>query len=182
MFGNYLQRRRKARHLENAAAKLYLSTVNQAREIAFYRDIGVPDTLDGRFEMIAVHAYLIMRRLKNLGDEGNNLSQALFDAMFKDMDRNLRELGVSDMSMGKRMKKMMQGFYGRVAAYDTGMDAPDNLQMKAAIRRNLYGTIEPEAGWIEVMLRYIQKLAEILEISDYKAFEAAQLKFPKLDN
>lgn len=125
----------------NAAVDaLYAALVEQARQPTFYAKLGVPDTVDGRFEMIALHMFLVLHRLK--GDAAAEaFGQALFDAMFADMDRSLREMGVSDLSVGRHVKNMAKGFYGRVAAYESGLADPTDAALGEAVRRNVYGTL-----------------------------------------
>lgn len=123
------------------AAALYGRLVAQARQPGFYTVCAVPDTVQGRFEMIALHAFLVMRRLKTGGAAGW-LAQDLFDLMFADMDRNLRELGTGDLAVGKRIKKLAKAFYGRVAAYEDGLAGPAG-RLEEALARNAY---EDEAG------------------------------------
>ncbi|MGB1548449.1 MAG: ubiquinol-cytochrome C chaperone family protein, partial [Alphaproteobacteria bacterium] len=100
--------------VKQSARTLYTQIVAQARRKEFYTAGGVPDTLDGRFEMLALHAFLVLYRLKRL--DADELAQALFDMMFADMDENLREIGVGDLSVDKRVKRMVSAFYGRVVA------------------------------------------------------------------
>lgn len=138
-----------------SAAALYLAVVEQARQSEFYADMGVPDTIDGRFDMILLHAFLLLRRLRSAGKQGHRLSQAIFDVMFADMDRNLREMGVGDLSVGKRVKKMVAAFYGRMAAYDSGLET-DEADLGAALSRNLYGTSVPAPGQLEAMADYVR--------------------------
>ena len=87
--------------LSEAAESLYTNAVAAARNEVFYAEYGVPDTVDGRFEMISLHVYVLLRRLKSLGAEGKKLSQNLFDTMFDDMDRTLREMGAGDLGVGR---------------------------------------------------------------------------------
>lgn len=146
---------------EARARALYEGVVAQARQPGFYRDCGVPDSVDGRFELIALHAFLVLRRLKaHPGDEGE-LGQALFDVMFQDMDQSLRELGAGDLGVGLRVKRMAQGFFGRIAAYEDGLSGPpENLE--AALRRNLYGTVSAEPEQVGAMAEYLRAAAEAL--------------------
>ncbi len=104
------------------AYPLYAGAVAQARQPVFYARLGVPDTVDGRFDLVALHIFLILQRLKAEPDAAP-FAQAVFDAMFADMDRNLREMGVGDLSVGKKVKAMAQGLYGRIAAYEAGLAA-----------------------------------------------------------
>ena len=123
----------------DAAAALYRAVIAQAREPAFYARFGVPDSVDGRFEMIALHMFGLLHRLKQEPDAAA-LSQELFDIMFVDMDRSLREMGVGDLGVGRRVRAMAEGLYGRMAAYESGLAAGD-AELAAAVRRNVYGTI-----------------------------------------
>ncbi len=120
-----------------AATKLYVEAVAQARQHALYADHHVPDTLDGRFEMLVLHVHLLCRRLARCGPIGGRVAQALFDTMFRDFDRNLREMGVSDPSLPKRIRAMVEAYYGRVGAYEAaGAEGPNAL--KAVFLRNVY--------------------------------------------
>ena len=125
---------------ERAGYELYGEAVRAARTPWFYSELGVPDTLDGRFDMVGLHAYLLIRRLSAdpVGEPAaQKLSQAVFDAMFSDMDINLRELGVSDLAVGKRVKTMWEAFHGRANAYAEAMKiGPESLA--DALARNLW--------------------------------------------
>ncbi len=132
--------------------QLYAAITAQARKPSFYATGGVPDSIDGRFEMIALHAYLILHRLRGAGEPAERLSQALVDVLFDDMDASLREMGAGDLGVGKRVKRMATGFYGRVGAYDAGQAAGD---LSGALRRNLFGTVEPTAAQVTAMTEYV---------------------------
>lgn len=138
------------------AVAIYRDIVAQARIPVFYSACGVPDTLDGRFDMIVLHAYLTMRRLTAAGEAGQTLSQALFDLMFADMDSSLREIGVGDLSVGKKVKVMAQAFYGRAEAYEAGLAAPDDDTLIAALNRNLYGTMPAQPAEAARMVAYMR--------------------------
>lgn len=105
----------------------------RAREPVFFSELGVPDTIDGRFDLVALHAWLVLQRLRSAGMK--NSSQALIDALFASFDESLRDLGVGDIGIGHRMKKMADAFYGRLAAYGAAIDEP---ALTAAILRNVY--------------------------------------------
>jgi len=112
----------------------YEAIVAAARHPVFYADWGVPDTLDGRFDMISLHAFLVLDRLKGVEPA---FRQELVDELFRDMDRSLREMGVGDLSVGKKVRKMAEVFYGRVAAYDQAL-ATGGEGLEAAIARNVF--------------------------------------------
>lgn len=127
-----------------AIESLYAAIVTQARRPEFYASLGVPDTVDGRFDMIALHMFLVLHRLRQAGPAAAAASQALFDTMFADMDHNLREMGAGDLGVGRRVRAMAEGFYGRIGAYERGLAADDSA-LAAALRRNLFGTL-PDPG------------------------------------
>ncbi len=137
---------RRNRH-ERTGYELYGAAVAAARAPWFYATAGAPDTLDGRFDLVGIHAYLLVRRLSRDAAPGPALAQAVFDAMFSDMDLNLREMGVSDLSVGKRVRAMWEAFHGRAAAYAPAMDAGDAEALAAAVARNVWrlapGAAEP---------------------------------------
>lgn len=146
---------------ETRARVLYEGVVAQARQPGFYRDCGVPDSVDGRFELIALHAFLVLHRLKADPADTEALGQALFDVMFQDMDQSLRELGAGDLGVGPRVKRMAQGLYGRIAAYEAGLSGPA-AELEAALRRNLFGTVTPEPAQVGAMAAYLRDAVEAL--------------------
>ena len=127
---------------ERAAFQLYTAAVAAARDPYLYTHLGVPDTLDGRFDAICIYVYLLIR---HVGPQDAALAQSVFDAMFHDMDVNLREMGVGDLSVGKRNRKMWEAFHGRSAAYAAAWDDPSGLA--AALSRNVWrgGNVATEA-------------------------------------
>lgn len=116
-----------------AGRALYDALVARARAPVFFRDFAVPDTIDGRFDMMALHAWLVLARLKQQGRDGE--AQALTDAIFTGFDEALREQGAGDMGLGRRIKAMADAFFGRLKAYD---GAKDRDAMAEALARNLY--------------------------------------------
>jgi cytochrome b pre-mRNA-processing protein 3 len=117
--------------------RVYGALVAQARLPVFYADLGVPDTPAGRYDMIVLHAFLLFERLSGSAEE-RQFAQSVFDAMFTDLDRSLREMGVGDMSVPKKIKAMAEAFYGRVEAYDAACKAGSMALMKDAVARNLF--------------------------------------------
>ncbi len=123
---------------DRAGFALYGIAVAAARSPLLYTALGAPDTLDGRFDLVGLHAFLLMRRLSADAPPGPALAQAVFDAMFQDMDHTLRELGVGDLSVGKKVKQMWEAFHGRAAAYEQAFAAPDPAALPAALARNVW--------------------------------------------
>ena len=117
---------------ERAGFTLYTSAVQAARAPIYFQTLGVPDTLDGRFDLVGLFAALVIRRAAALPPPGPALAQSVFDAMFADMDFNLRELGVGDLSIPKRMRAMWEAFHGRALAYEAPLAAHDAGALTAA--------------------------------------------------
>jgi cytochrome b pre-mRNA-processing protein 3 len=137
---------RRGRH-ERAGFELYAASVAAAREPFFYTTLGVPDTLDGRFDMVGLYAFLVIQRLKRELPPGSVLAQAVFDAMFSDMDVNLREMGVGDLSVGRKVRVMWEAFHGRAAAYASALEAGDMIALDAALLRNVWrGKFPPDGS------------------------------------
>lgn len=160
-----------------AARQLYETAVQQARAPGFYRLHGVPDTLDGRFELIALHVFLILHRLKDRQAASESLAQSVFDTMFADMDQSLREMGAGDIGVGPRVKKMAQAFYGRIAAYDAGLTG-ETGELEAAIRRNLYGTVQaPDSAAVAAMADYLRRQVAVLGEQELETIAAGWIRF-----
>ena len=127
--------------------RLYGAIVAQARAPEFYADYGVPDTVAGRFDMVVLHVYLVFRRLAQAGEAAKALGQAMFDLFIEDMDANMRELGVGDLSVPRKVRAMAEGYYGRVGAYDAAMAEAGDGRLVEALRRNVFaGKPTAEAG------------------------------------
>ena len=116
---NFLKPRDKTASVQGA----YVSIVKQARRPELYAPGCAPDNFDGRFDMMALHVHLVLRRMRALGMGRSDVGQDLFDMFFKDMDQAMREAGVGDMGVGKKVQKMVEAFYGRATAYDGVLDA-----------------------------------------------------------
>ncbi|HLY54288.1 MAG TPA: ubiquinol-cytochrome C chaperone family protein [Stellaceae bacterium] len=158
----------------HAARIAYAAIVARARAPGFYAARGVPDTLDGRFELIALHAFLVLHRLR-AEPAAQGFAQALFDAMFQDMDRGLREMGTGDLSVGKQVKRMATGFYGRIDAYQAGLAAGDPTE---ALRRNLFGTLaEPDAAQVAWFAAYLADQAAALAGQPAIAIATGRVEF-----
>jgi cytochrome b pre-mRNA-processing protein 3 len=117
---------------------IYGMIVTQAREPLFYRDLGVPDTVNGRFDLLILHLWMVLGRLKSI-EGAAGLSQALFDHFCSDMDDNLREMGVGDLTVPKRMQAFGEAFYGRAAAYDLALTAGEEPLAQALCKNILNG-------------------------------------------
>jgi len=121
----------------DSIAALYGAIVAQARSPTFYNEFGVADTVEGRFDLIVLHLVLVLRRLSGAGQRGADFGQRLFDAFCRDLDGNLREMGVGDLAIPKRMRRFGEAFYGRQAAYVAALAADDPQDFEKALARNI---------------------------------------------
>ncbi|MEN3973583.1 ubiquinol-cytochrome C chaperone family protein [Emcibacter sp. SYSU 3D8] len=158
------------------ANALYNTAVNQSRRTGFYTTCGVPDTIDGRFDMIVVHAFLIMRRLRDGGPDGEALSQVLFDEMFADMDRSLREMGVGDMGIGRRVRAMGKAFMGRVKAYEEALEE-GGAALEEALTRNVYRDAAPAPAALDHLAAYMRRENTALRSFPIAALMAGEVNF-----
>jgi cytochrome b pre-mRNA-processing protein 3 len=170
---------RRSSAAEAAVEGLYQAIVAQARTPAFYARLGVPDTLDGRFDMIALHMFLVLRRLKAEGVGGRALAQALCDRFFDDLDRSLREMGAGDLGVGRRVKAMAKAFYGRVAAYEAALSDHDPA-LDDALRRNVFGTVAPSPESLATMTAYVRREAVTLATQPYATIAGGTISFGTL--
>lgn len=162
------------------ARPLYEAIVAQARTPDLYRDFAVPDNLDGRFESIVLHLVLVLRRLKRDFPEGRDLATALQEVFFTDMDRSLREMGAGDLGVGKRVKRMAEGYFGRLQSYDAALDrlaVDGRAGLVAVLRRNVYGTLPEGAGEAEALAGYVLAQAAALEAQDGDGLRRGQVVF-----
>ncbi len=162
--------------MEEPAAALYATVVAQARRPEFYARCEVPDTVDGRFDLISLHIFLVLYRLKRDHPASAELAQAVFDLMFHDMDQSLREMGAGDLGVGRRVKTMIQGLYGRIAAYETGLSRGDEA-LRAALRRNVFGTAVPAEASLDALTAYVRRQTVALAEQGYEGLAAGQLFF-----
>jgi cytochrome b pre-mRNA-processing protein 3 len=163
-----------------AAANLYTAAVEAARRPVFYRDLDVPDSIEGRYEMIVLHVVLMLRRLRAADGKQARLAQAIVDYMASDLDRSIREIGVGDMSVGKFMKRLGQGLYGRAVAYDGALDSGDMTALEKALTRNIFDGESPGERVLAVFARYVQTQLEHLDRQPIEAIAVGTIDFLSL--
>ena len=158
------------------AATLYAAAVNRARAPVFYRELGIADTMDGRFDMVTLQVVLLLHRFKGAADPRiGRLSQGVFDTMFADMDRSLRELSVGDDGVKHRVKKMGQAFYGRLNAYDAALADSGDDSLVEALQRNLYRGREVAPAVLAAMAADVRAQAAALAAAPLEIFAAGTL-------
>ena len=149
---------------------IYGMIVTQAREPLFYRDLGVTDTVNGRFDLLLLHLWMVLRRFRSA--EGSaNVSQALFDRFCEDMDANLREMGVGDLTVPKRMQEFGEAFYGRTAAYDAALNGGDEALAASVCKNVLNGNGMENARRLATYVKMV--LARLDGIDDGALLSAA---------
>lgn len=161
-------------HSPGTIEAIYGTIVTQAREPLFYRDLGVPDTVDGRFDLLLLHLWLALRRLRAT-DAASALSQALFDRFCNDMDDNLREMGVGDLTVPKRMRAFGEAFYGRASAYDLALTAGSEALAQALCKNILNGE---EIENARRLATYAEAAIAVLAGADEAALRSASWSFP----
>lgn len=144
------------------ARRAYARLLERVRAPVFYATYGVPDSFDGRFDLLVLHVFMVINRLAREGEGAQAFNQALFDVMFADMDQTLREMGIGDMGVPKHQRRMMKGFNGRMHAYNEAL-AQGEGAFAVALRRNLYGTLEDsEVPNVQKMIRYVRECMEAM--------------------
>ncbi|MGV6819809.1 MAG: ubiquinol-cytochrome C chaperone family protein [Parvularcula sp.] len=160
------------------ARGLYTKLVSQARQPVFYTELGVPDTLEGRFDMIALHMFAVLRHLR-ADPAARDQGQALFDVMFEDMDDSFREMGVSDTKVGSKVRGLAEEFYGRIGVYESPVAAQDAAALTPLVGRNI---LEDEAApGASRLAAYLLAFDKILSETSRSALMAGEIAFPALD-
>ncbi|TIL57116.1 MAG: ubiquinol-cytochrome C chaperone [Mesorhizobium sp.] len=166
------------RHANRAITEaLYAPIVAAARQTVFYSDWDVPDTPLGRFEMLSLHMFLFQHRLRGEGGVAGEVAQVLIDEFFMDVEHSLRELGIGDVGVPKRMKKLAKMFYGRTAAYDDALERNDHDALVAALARN----VRPDAGtWPQAthLAGYVADVSRRLAEQPTESIVSGTVAFP----
>jgi len=140
----------------NISKNLYNLIITQSRTKGFYKNLQVPDTIDGRFELIILHYFFIDRVLNKSIQKEQLIKQELLDLMYKDFDMSLREMGVGDLSVGKKIYHMTEAFSGRLTAYRVFNKETNDKVVKKTIKKNIYGTLKViDHKCIDIMKKYI---------------------------
>ncbi|HYC98310.1 ubiquinol-cytochrome C chaperone family protein [Brevundimonas sp.] len=162
-----LQNLFRTRPRERLGEPLYERAVQQARDPGFYTRMGVADRIDARFELYTLHVLLLVMRLRDEGEQGAEAGQALFDTYVSALDHALRELGVGDISVGKKMRKLGEAMYGRMSAYEPPLRQGDAAALAASLSRNVFESHDPVVG--EALAAYALASRARLAAQDYSA-------------
>jgi cytochrome b pre-mRNA-processing protein 3 len=171
-------RRFRPRSQDRSIRDLYGAIVAQARRPAFYRGYGVPDTVPGRFDLIVLHLVLVLERFGRGDTAGRGIGQQLFDVFCRDLDANLREMGVGDLAVPKRMREFGEAFYGRQAAYRAALDAADEGKLEKALRRNIFAGTGADSGAAR-LASYARAVLRQFATQEDAALLRGEVVFPK---
>jgi cytochrome b pre-mRNA-processing protein 3 len=171
-----LDRLFRPRPSEAMGRALYAKVVEQSREPALYEALGAPDTVEGRFEIYSLHVVLLLDRLRRQGAQATEISQALFDTYVKSLDHALRELGVGDLSVGKKMRRLGEAFYGRARSYEAAFaDLPATRELEALLSRTVYADAEVDRA--KPLAAYVTAQREALAEQPLEALLAGQVSW-----
>ncbi|HZW17020.1 MAG TPA: ubiquinol-cytochrome C chaperone family protein [Brevundimonas sp.] len=162
-----LQNLFRTRPRERLGEPLYELAVRQARDPGFYTRVGVADRIDARFELYTLHVLLLVMRLRDEGEHGAEAGQALFDTYVSALDHALRELGVGDISVGKKMRKLGEALYGRMSAYEPPLRDGDAGALAEGLARNVFESDDPATG--KALASYALASRARLAAQDFKA-------------
>jgi len=172
-----LRRFRPGSH-DRSIGELYGAIVAQARCAVFYAGYGVPDTVQGRFDLIVLHLVLALDRLGRATVGGRGVGQSLFDAFCRDLDDNLREMGVGDLAVPKQMRRFAEAFYGRQTVYLAALAAADDRELEKALTRNIFQGAEIDPGAVR-LARYARAALRQFEAQDERALLRGDVVFPQ---
>jgi cytochrome b pre-mRNA-processing protein 3 len=170
-------RLQKNRHRDSARA-VYTAIVAQSRQPEFYSEWGVADTVTGRYDVLSLHVALLLHRLRKQTD-AKPFAQALFDIFFQDMDRSLREMGVGDLSVPKRIARMTELFYGLLTSLGPALDSGDELELRQVLARNILDDSEDKAA---PLATYCLEAAERLKSRSFEIISSGQVQFGAQDS
>ena len=160
-----LQNLFKSRPSARLGEPLYDLAVRQARQPAFYTALGVADRIDARFELYTLHVLILILRLRDEGEQGAEVAQGLFNVYVSALDHALRELGVGDISVGKKMRKLGEALYGRMTAYEGPLRDGDRDVLSTALARNVFESDDATAG--EALAAYALASRDALATQDF---------------
>ncbi len=166
--------------LRTSSESLYQLIVWQARKECFYTYGEIPDTQEGRLENIILHLYIVFRRINYKKGRQNDLSRALVEYLVDDLDNNLRELGVSDISVGKKVRDLVARFYGRCRIFDEALCKQTEESLKCALLTSIYGNKQREinADSLNFMIAYFLECIKTLDSTDISLLKKGKITFP----
>lgn len=160
--------------------RLYGAIVAQARTPAFYLDFGVPDTVEGRFDLLVLHMHLANARLVEAGEAGVALGQEVLDRFFEDMDASLREIGIGDLKVPKKMRTLAEAYLGRSASYSAAIKTHDTAALAQAVARNILGHGEGADANANALAAYALQVSGDLQAQATETLLSGEIAFPEV--
>ncbi len=160
----------------------YQKIVNVSRNKVFYTKLKIPDTIDGRYDLLALFAIILTFSLSRSGKKGIELSQILFDKIFLDLDLSLRELGAGDAGVHIKIKNMIRAYMGRQKAYCVSFENNDYITFEKSIIRNIYRNVNVPDNGPKLLVKYCKKCIYKFKDKHLEYFISNKFNFPKLDD
>ena len=178
-FNSYFMTRRQKKGIVDT---IYQKIVDVSRDKVFYTKLNVPDTLDGRYDLLALFSIILTFSLSRSGEKGIELSQILFDKIFLDLDLSLRELGAGDAGVHLKIKNMVKSYMGRQKAYCECFENNDYIKLEKSIIRNVYRNVSVYNNKPKLLVKYCKKCIYDFQNKDIKYFSSTDFNFPELNN
>ena len=169
----------KKKILNDAGHKLFSLVIKQSRLVVFYEELAVEDNLDGRFDLMSLHMAMILQKLdqNKKSKDATKLKQVFQEIMFDNLDLTLREIGVGDMGVGKKIKVMAEAFYGRMIAYQNLFGAKNPEKMLNVLQRNLYRERKVDIEILKTMTKYVYDQYDFVENESIENVMIGDLSF-----
>ena len=178
-FNSYLISKHQKRDLVDI---LYQKIVNVSRNKVFYTKLNIPDTLDGRYDLLALFSIILTFTLSRSGSKGSEFSQILFDKIFLDLDLSLRELGAGDAGVNIKIKDMIRSYMGRQKAYCACFEKDNYIKLEKSIIRNIYRNVDKYKNEPKLLVKYCKKCIEEFKDKQIEYFISSKFDFPQIDN
>ena len=178
-FNSYLISKHQKRDLVDI---FYQKIVNVSRNKVFYTKLNIPDTLDGRYDLLALFSIILTFTLSRLGSKGSEYSQILFDKIFLDLDLSLRELGAGDAGVNIKIKDMIRSYMGRQKAYCACFEKDNYIKLEKSITRNIYRNVDKYKNEPKLLVKYCKICIEEFKDKEIEYFISSKFDFPQIDN
>ena len=179
MFFNFYSKTKQ--HKRDLVDTFYQKIIDVSRNKVFYSKFNVPDTLDGRYDLLALFSIILTFSLSRTGEKGIELSQILFDRIFLDLDLSLREMGAGDAGVHIKIKNMVRSYMGRQNAYCDCFENNDFLKLKKSLINNVYRNVSQYSYEPELLTKYCKKCIYKFENKNVDYFLSKKFCFPKVD-
>ena len=179
IFNSYLMSDQQKR---NTVDTFYQKIVDISRNKVFYTKLKIPDTLDGRYDLLALFSIILTFSLSKSGNKGSELSQVLFDKIFLDLDLSLREMGAGDAGVHIKIKNMIRSYMGRQKVYCEAFEKDDFIELEKSVIRNIYRNVNDYNNEPNLLIKYCMNCIYKFKNKQIGYFVSSNFNFPKTDN